>query len=159
MIRCDLVPPTPDRLAEIVAICNEPEVYSWLFREALCGLAYPVEKANEWLQWASDGWRTNTHFCFAVTDDSGAIAAACDIKSNDPDAAEIGYWASGLHRGITTNAVDAMSQAARQAGFRSLMARTQHGNRRSQAVLCRVGFRSDLSRRDEGLDYFFLPLQ
>ena len=158
VLRCDHVEPTFDRLAEIVAICNEPEVYSWLFREVLSGLAYPPEKAMEWLSWASDGWRANNHFCFAVTDDSGAIVAACDIKSNDPDGAEIGYWASAHHRGVMTNSVDAMCQAARQAGFRSLMARVRHENSRSQAVLARVGFRPDPSRRDETRDYFTLQL-
>ena len=158
VLRCDHVEPAPDRLAEIVAICNEPEVYTWLFRELVGGLAYPPEKAMEWLAWASDGWRANSHFCFAVTDDSGAIVAACDIKSSDPDGAEIGYWASSLHRGVMTNAVHAMCQAARQAGFRSLMARVRHENSRSQAVLARVGFRLDPSRRDEALDFFTLQL-
>jgi RimJ/RimL family protein N-acetyltransferase len=158
VLRCDHVEPTLDRLAEIVAICNEPEVYSWVFREVLSGRAYPTEKAMEWLLWASDGWRANTHFCFAVTDDSGAIVAACDIKSSNPDGAEIGYWASALHRGVMTNAVDAMCQAARQAGFRSLMARVRHENSQSQAVLARVGFIPDPSRRDETRDYFTLQL-
>jgi len=158
VLRCDHVEPTPDRLAEIVAICNEPEVYSWLFRELLGGQPYPAGKAIEWLSWASDGWQANTHFCFAVTDDSVAIVAACDIKSNDPDGAEIGYWASALHRGVMTNAVDAMCQAAQQAGFRSLMARVRHENSQSQAVLARVAFRSEPSRRDETRDYFTLQL-
>lgn len=112
----------------------------------------------EWLSWASQGWRANTHFCFAVTDDSGAIAAACDIKSRDPDGAEIGYWASARHRGVMTNAVSAMCEAARQAGFRSLMARVRHENSRSQAVLARAGFGTDPSRRDETRECFTLRL-
>jgi len=154
VVRCDHVEPTVDRLAEIVSICNEPEVYGWLFREVLGGLVYPPEKARGWLSWAADGWRANSHFCFAVTDESGGIVAACDIKSSDPDGAEIGYWASALHRGVMTNAVDAMCRAARQAGFRSLMAWVRHGNIRSLAVLARVGFRPDVARREKTRDCF-----
>src|SRR5687768_105517 len=92
LVRADQVSATPDRLAEIVRIANEPDIYSWLFNERLAGQPYPVEMAAQWLTWAADGWRDNTHFCFAVTDSTGAIAAACDIKSNNPEEAEVGYW-------------------------------------------------------------------
>lgn len=142
--RYDLVPaadlePDTATLARIVAICNEPEIYRWLFREPLEGRPYLEEKARAWIEWAKAGWHGKTHFVFAVLDANKAVAAACDIKSNDPSS-EIGYWASREHRGVMTNAVAAMCTIAAEAGFIELFARTKKGNVQSQAVLERVGF-------------------
>jgi RimJ/RimL family protein N-acetyltransferase len=158
LIRTDTLTPEPNLLSAIAAICNEPAVYDWLFREGLQGQPYPPAKAGEWLAWAAAGWRENTHFCFALVDEQGAIAAACDIKSNDPDEAEVGYWASAAHRGVMTNTVVALCQAAREAGFRRLVARTRKANQRSQAVLLRAGFQPEPSREDAGDDWFVLGL-
>ncbi len=127
------------QIARIVSICNEPEVYAWLFREPLDGKAYKTTKARDWLKWSAAGWAAGSHFVFAVIDDHQHIAAACDIKSRDP-VAEIGYWASRHHRGIMTNVVKAMCDWASEAGFQGLFARTKLANSASQAVLERAGF-------------------
>jgi RimJ/RimL family protein N-acetyltransferase len=126
-------------IERITSICNEPDVYDWLFRKPLSGKPYPEEKARQWLEWARAGWTANSHFIFAVISEAKDIAAACQIKSND-DVAEVGYWASHIHRGVMTDAVSAMCLLAANAGFRELYASTNEGNTRSEAVLSRVGF-------------------
>jgi RimJ/RimL family protein N-acetyltransferase len=126
-------------LARIVSICNEPDVYDWLFRPSLGGVPYGEGKAVQWLDWAKDGWRAGTHFVFAVLDAAGLVAAACDIKSADARA-EIGYWCSVRHRGVMTNTVTALCGLAAEAGFHGLFARTKVGNTRSKGVLLRSGF-------------------
>ena len=126
-------------IERITRICNEPDVYDWLFRKPLSGKPYPEGKARQWLEWARAGWSANSHFIFAVISEAKDIAAACQIKSNE-DVAEIGYWASHTHRGVMTNAVSAMCLLAANAGFRELYAYTDEGNTRSEAVLSRVGF-------------------
>lgn len=130
----------PSSVAQVVSVCNEPNVYEWLFRKPLGGRPYEEAKAREWLEWSNDGWSSGTHFVFAVIDEQKVIVAACDIKSNDP-IAEIGYWASQEHRGVMTNAVMAMCALAADAGFQKLFARTKNENYRSTAVLRRAGFK------------------
>lgn len=129
----------PLSVSQVASICNESDVYEWLFREPFTGRPYDEAKALEWLQWSRDGWLSGRHFVFAVVDDARWVNAACDIKSNEP-VAEIGYWASRQHRGVMTNAVKAMCGLAKEAGFRKLCARTKEKNLRSQAVLERSGF-------------------
>lgn len=138
LVRACEVNPKPATVARIVAICNEPLVYEWIFRESLAGRRYEAADAREWLEWSWSGWSDGTHFVFAVLDEAGHIAAACDIKSKDP-VAEIGYWASQQHRGIMTNAVKAMCGLAAAAGFRGLFSRTRSDNQSSKAVLARAG--------------------
>ena len=134
------------QIARIVSICNEPEVYAWLFRGPLDGKAYESAKARDWLNWAAAGWAAGSHFVFAVIDEHQHIAAACDIKSRDA-VAEIGYWASRHHRGIMTNAVRAVGNWAQEAGFHGLFARTKLANHASHAVLARTGFRQVASEK------------
>lgn len=139
LIRASDIEPTPATLSQITGICNEPDVYEWLFHDSLEGKRYPVQKAHQWLEWSREGWSEETHFVFAVVDEHGEVAAACDIKSCNA-IPEIGYWASRHHRGIMNNAVLAMSSLAQGAGFKGLFARAKIGNTRSQAVLQRTGF-------------------
>ena len=112
-------------------------------------------------RWAAAGWRDNTHFVFAALDAQGQVAAACDIKSNDPSWAEIGYWSSRRHRGVMTNIVLEVSRQARQAGFTTLFARTRRGNTRSVGVLHRAGFIADGDRSaaDDAYDWFTLSME
>ena len=135
-------------LARIAAICNEPDVYDWLFRGPLEGRPYKEEQARQWLQWSEGGWSSGSHFVFAVLDGEKNVAAACDIKSKEPKA-EIGYWTSRRHRGIMTNAVIAMCTLAANAGFQGLFAQTKKENYRSQAVLERAGFARSRSEHSE----------
>ena len=158
LVSCDQIAPTPEHLQRITRIANEPAIYDLLFKDRLQGQPYPVEKAVEWLTWSTQGWRDGTHFSFAVTDESGAVAAACDIKSADPDGGEIGYWSSLHHTGVMTSAVQLMCAEAKRAGFRTLTARIHKGNVRSRAVLRRVGF-DETDLPDDGIyDHFVMPL-
>ena len=130
---------SPEVISNIVKICNEPLVYRWCFKELCDGEPYPDRLAFKWLDWASEGWSQASHFVYAVTDVGGSIVAACDIKSANRDGAEIGYWASSLHRGIMTNAVRAMIDLADQCGFQTLFADIHPENHRSLAVIRRCG--------------------
>ena len=139
LIRAHDLRPDTSNLAVIVSICNQPEVYDWLFRGPLDGRPYTEINAHWWLNWASEGWATGSHFGFAVIDQDQHIAAACDIKTADA-VAEIGYWASQHHRGIMTNAVIALRDWAERTGYNGLFARTKRTNYKSQNVLQRAGF-------------------
>ena len=154
ILRGDQVAADDARAAEVVAICNEPLVYEWLFRERCRGEPYAAGQAVDWLLWMKDGWESNSHFGFVVADPQGRITAACDIKSADPEGAEVGYWASANHRGIMTNVVNEIIHCAWEAGYRSLKAGARHGNLRSRSVLQRAGFIMDSAARDDQRDFF-----
>ena len=158
VVRGDAVAPEAARIAEVVGICNEPAVYEWLFRSLLGGRPYEARDAEGWFRWIAEGWAEGSHFCFLVVDEAGSICAACDIKSNAADGAEMGFWCSAGHSGIMTNAVRSILRAAREAGFRSLMACALRENGRSKALLSRVGFVPDLARCDASRDYFGISL-
>ena len=156
LVRADSVAPTAARLDEIAAICNQPAVYAFLFRDRLAGAPYPVENAREFLAWAADGWRDGTQFVFLVVDAAGAVCAAADIKSADVDGAETGYWASAAHAGVMTPAFGALCDAARAAGYRRLFAWVRTENARSIAVLERNAFVRDAAGGETGPPARFL---
>lgn len=167
----DSVDRTAEQLDRVTAICNEKQVYSWLFQVMFSGLPYPRTSAEEWLLWGTAGWKQRSYFVFAVLDSSGHVAAACDIKDTNLDCAEIGYWSSTNHRGIMTNAIQAMIDLALEAGFRGFFAEVHEDNIRSQGVLIRSGFvRGDMhprkadhriyqSKRGAGREFFFSQIQ
>ncbi len=128
-----------EAIDRIVSICSEAAIYEWLFRRPFGGRPYGSDDARQWLRWAREGWSSGAYFVFAVVGSDGLVAAACDIKSDEP-MPEIGYWCSQHHRGVMTNAVAAMCNLGRESGFRGFYARTKHGNVRSEAVLQRCGF-------------------
>ncbi len=150
LVRADSLIADDRMLEQLVAICNEPEIYRWLFAGLCCGMPYRSQHAEAWLQWARRGWLENTHFAFAVLDEQGDIVAACDIKSNTVRDAEIGYWCSKSASGIMTHAVRAMIDLALRAGFQSFTAYTHPGNTRSLAVLNRLGFSCPEVAGDDG---------
>lgn len=152
LIRAEELQPTPATLQRITAICNEPEVYQWLFHDPLKGEPYLEAKARQWLESAKTGWQEQTHFIFAVLNARAEIVAACDIKSTDA-IPEIGYWATRHHRGVMTNTVMALRSLATTAGFKGLFARAKIDNLKSQAVLQRVGFH--LISSDDPLRHYF----
>ncbi len=156
LVRADGAARGPEALERLVEICNEPDIYDWLFRELLGGRPYSEGKAREFLEWSGAGWSAGTHFVFLVLDGEGRIAAACDIKSNDT-VAEVGYWAGRDHRGVMTNTVRALCALAAGAGFGRLFARTKAGNLRSQGVLLRAGF-ARVQDDPDGHARFELPL-
>jgi RimJ/RimL family protein N-acetyltransferase len=124
----------------IVKVCNETPVYEFLFRDRLAGNPYSLEIAHSFIQWANQGWREQTYFVFILKDETGKIMAAIDIKSDNLEQAEIGYWATSEQPGIMTNAVVNLIMLAKQAGYKKLIANTQAQNQRSQGVLIRSGF-------------------
>ncbi len=152
----DSLQATPAHVGRVTEICNEPEIYQWLYREMFDGEPYPPDSAVEWISWGIEGWENSTHFVFVILDGDGAIVAACDIKSSDLDRAEIGYWASSHHRGIMTNAVKAVLDMAGQAGFRSFCAEALPENTRSQAVLKRTGFMLCEDERKQSSHLYFV---
>ncbi|WP_050028678.1 GNAT family N-acetyltransferase [Verrucomicrobium sp. BvORR034] len=158
LVSGDQIEPTPDQLLAIARCANEPLVYDLLFRERFEGEPYQETDAAGWITWTHAGWKDNTHFSFMVQDNAGGVVAACDIKSNDLEGAEMGYWSSTHHRGVMTNAVKLMCQEAAKAGFRALTARTKRGNDKSRAVLQRVGFQDVASPDDERYDHYLLQL-
>lgn len=156
LVRADDVNGDASNVRRIASICNESDVYEWLFRSRLAGHPYLEENAREWLQRSKAEWSSGMHFVFVVVDDEKLVAAACDIKSWEP-VAEIGYWASQQHRGVMTNAVKAVCALAGVVGYRMLFARTKDKNVRSQAVLERVGFGREPCR-EKGYQRFELLL-
>lgn len=117
-----------------------------------------MEKASGFLHWAEEGWKNQTHFVFFAVTEDGAIAAACDIKTNNLDGGEVGYWSGEQHSGIMTNTVCVVSDLAWQAGYKSLFARVLKKNWRSANVLERAGFVKDTTKSlaDEKTDWFIL---
>lgn len=158
LVRGDQIEPTPDRLLEITNCANEPLIYDWLFRERFEGARYRETDAADWIRWTHVGWKNHTHFSFMIQDEAGRVVAACDIKSDDAEGAEVGYWASAHHPGLMTNAVKQLCQQAAKAGFRSLTARTRRGNDKSKAVLHRVGFQDVPSPEDDRHEHYLLTL-
>lgn len=150
LVRADSLVANERTLQQLVAVCNEPEIYRWLFADLCGGKPYSPKDADAWLYWAYRGWSENTHFAFAVLDQWGDVLAACDIKSNSVIDAEIGYWCSTAASGIMTDAVRAMIDVALRAGFRSFIAYTRPGNVRSVAVLGRLGFARPTVAGDDG---------
>lgn len=133
---------SPTTADEIVGICNESLIYSMLFEGPFGGRSYERDDALRFLDWGDAGWEEETHFVFLITEDDGKVAGAIDIKSPEAASAEIGYWLSAEHSGVMTNAVIALTELARAAGFVELHALVRPENSRSARVLRRAGFES-----------------
>ncbi len=151
--RVDKMNITNNDYEQIRKICNEEAVYDYLFKEKLEGKPYPIEKAKGFIEWAKKGWDENTHFVFLVRNSEGEIVAAVDTKSNDCDGAEIGYWASEDYPGIMTNAVKAMIDVDKNAGFKSVWARVRKGNEKSYGVQERAGLKYDSDFTNDNKEY------
>lgn len=140
LVSADEVPRTSRHLAAIARTCNEPLVYDRLFRQRRQGRPYSAKEAEAFLRWAQAGWEHSTHFVFLVLSPHDEIVGALDIKSPDPHAGEVGYWASGQHRGVMTNALLELVRVAQAAGFCRLWANPERDNAGSLALLRRAGF-------------------
>lgn len=124
----------------ITKICSQELIYDRLFKELFNGEPYTMDKAKGFVSRARDGWQNNDKFVFLIRNDKGKIVAAMDIKSDNTEEAEIGYWASKDEPGIMTNSVVALCQIAKEAGYKSLYGLTVPDNEKSQKVLARSGF-------------------
>jgi RimJ/RimL family protein N-acetyltransferase len=139
LVPLDTLAPELAVLERLVAVCNEPELFRWLFA-ARCGdRPYGPEDARGWLAWGAAGWRAGGPCAFVALDEEGLPAAACDLQSADAEP-EIGYWCGAAHLGLGTPMVEALAGLARLAGCRGLRARVRPGNTRSEALLRRCGF-------------------
>jgi RimJ/RimL family protein N-acetyltransferase len=155
LLRADLLQPNAGLLAEVVAACNEPLIYDWLFRERCRGQPYAEADARSFFAWQQSGWQDGTFFVFLLLSPEGRVVGALDIKSSDLGAAEVGYWLSAAHRGLMNTALEQLEELARGAGFRSLYARVRPGNERSQAVVRRAGWQNT-GLEDDGLHLRFV---
>ncbi|MFA5386873.1 MAG: GNAT family N-acetyltransferase [Candidatus Paceibacterota bacterium] len=126
---------------EIAAVCSQRELYDFLFKETFNGRPYTIHDAIKFLDWAKKGWEEKTYFIFLVKDLSGKIVGAVDIKSANLEGAEIGYWADRNVRGFMTNAITALCNIARNAGYKSLYGLVIPENSKSIGVLERAGFK------------------
>ncbi len=147
---------TPERIAEVVAICQQPDIYNNLFKEEFSNAPYSPKHARYWLERAQQGWNEGTHYVFCIVTKDNRLAASCELEGNRVEGVEIGYWASIEHSGIMSNAVLAILKLAKEAGFRSFMASALHHNLQSKSVLARCGFVEEPMKRDDSYDYFSL---
>lgn len=129
-----------DDLERIVTICNQELPFKYIFSEMLDGKQYTKVDAQRFVQWIIKGWVDQSHFVFLIRDPKESVVAAVDIKSNDLERAEIGYWADMYFPGIMTAAVSSLVNLAESAGYKELYAYTVPENTRSQNVLYRNGF-------------------
>jgi RimJ/RimL family protein N-acetyltransferase len=129
-----------NNIFEIIAICNQEDIYSLLFRDKLNGERYEEPNAQSFVAWANKGWQDGTYFVFIIKNQDDKVIGAIDIKSNNSDLAEIGYWASDNFPGFMTNAVSGLIEQAKNAGCHSFVAYTKLENNKSKGVLSRSGF-------------------
>ena len=139
----DSVAFTEEDYQRIAQICSEPLIYDILFRALFDGRPYSVQDAEKLTKIAQEGWRKGSKFIFFIRNPQNQIVASTDIKTNDVEAGEVGYWCSQKSPGIMTNAVSALIELARNAGYKSLFGLTKAENEKSQSVLTRAGFTKD----------------
>ena len=153
LTRADCISSAPSVRARVTSICNQSTVYRNLFQARLKGARYTLSDADEFLAWATAGWKLSTHFVFFIIDDQFGIVGAIDIKSAELNNAEVGYWADSNHPGNITNAVLAMIDSAIGTGFIRFTAFVRHDNDNSCRVLERAGF--NLSNKVEEREGYF----
>ena len=86
------------------------------------------------------GWAQGQYFVFLSKDSEDHVVSAIDIKSDNLQDAEIGYWADKNKPGYVTNMLVGLVELAKHAGYKSLVAYTRKDNEKSQRVLLRAGF-------------------
>lgn len=131
---------TEAQVESIVQACNSPEVFKWLF-QAKCPDGYTKEDAIGFINWANDGWINNRYFVFFIIAADNSIVGAIDIKTDNLQAAEIGYWIHDQHTGLARNAVSKLTELAKKAGYKILFAQTREGNSKSEKVLINNHFK------------------
>lgn len=134
-------------IRRIVEICNQDKVNKWVTRQYATGEngKYLIDDARQFVEFGNGGWATNSSFVYLIRDEKNRVMGTLDIKSNNKNRAEIGYWADTLEGqgGYMTNAVLALSGSAKQAGFRQLYGFVEPHNDASKAVIERAGFIED----------------
>jgi len=128
-------------LEQLTAVCNEPEVLSWV-REAQNRKApeFTTQDASTWLEHGLVGWRQQRHFQFLIFDPLDELAGLIEIKGFLPVRQDIGYLASQMHKGFMTNALASLISHAWDTGYESFTARVNQQNTKSLKVLKNLYF-------------------
>lgn len=152
----DQVRKNPKIFAQMVEICNESLIYETLFRKMLNGFPYTERLASDFIDFAHHGWEKHTHFVFFILDQDENLVGCCDIKSNNLEEAEIGYWLSQDHSGIMSNVIEELKTQAFATGFKKLSAFCTPNNTKSQEVLkrCLLNFVSEVSKDGRALQKY-----
>jgi len=127
-------------ITAISRVCNEEKIYNLLFKKMLKGEAYTRSDAEGFLNWARTGWEAQEHFVFFILDEMKSPVGCLDIKSNDKNNAEVGYWLGHESSGIMTSALEALCSYAKDNGYLNLYADCLKSNISSQNVLLRCSF-------------------
>lgn len=127
-------------LDRIVEICNQAGVYDMLFRKKFKGRAYEKSDAEGYNKWCIGNWGELLAFPYYIRMKGIGLIGTIDIKSNNYDGAEIGYWVDCNYPGFMSNAVISLSEHAKEQGYRSLYADIKPGNTKSQKVIKNAGF-------------------
>lgn len=131
-----------DDIKRITSICSEDLVYKTLFKDIeKFSNGYVEEHAKGFVEFAKDGWRTNSSFVFLIRDAQNTILAAIDIKTNNREAGEVGYWATSEKPGVMTAGLKKLIEIARNAGYKKLFALVKITNSKSSALIIRAGFK------------------
>jgi len=141
LVPSTFINPDKDIILSIEKVCNEPLIYKQLFKSRCKDQPYSTKNAEDFLRWAKEGFLKKSHYVFFILDSMSLPIGAIDIKSNDKDNAEIGYWLSTFHSGLMTNAVKELCHQAKALGFKSLYGLCEEGNYKSKSVLKRVDFK------------------
>ena len=112
--------------------------------------------AKSFISWGKDGWKNGTYFLFLIFSEDDQVVGAIDIKSNNLEAGEVGYWVSSRYRGLATNVLAQIKIAGKQAGYKNLFAQTKKGNDKSVNVLLRNGFIEDNSYKGDKCEKAFV---
>lgn len=147
---------TSEDINRIAEVCSQDLIYKRLFEERFNGEPYTKEKAVEFINWAKEGWENKKWFVFLIRNMRGEISACVDIKSDNLDKAEVGYWASQDSPGLVTNAVVTLCEIAKSAGYKSLFVLVIPNNHKSIAVAERAGFANKERVTDKGKKYWKL---
>ena len=141
-----------DDIKQLIKICNEGVLYDALFKYRLRGGEYTQENALSFLNWFKEGWRKSSYFAFVIRDTEGILCGSCEIKTDNKEEAEIGYWVMDNCSGVMSNAVRHMISFAFELGYKKLTARVKEGNSRSTLLLSGLGFVLEKSyRRKDGI--------
>ena len=145
----------PDRFQEIYKSCSIDPIYQWLFLKRFPD-GYTVENAKEFFFWAQESWKKGTHFVYLLTEMNGKIVGSIDIRSNNLNKAETGYWINSKHKGLATNAMAQIGIIAKSVGYKVLFAQVEKANTRSIKVLERNNFqRDDTFKTNKDCDWAF----
>lgn len=144
------------QIDQLVSICNEAPIYDILFKEKLQNQPYAQNDAKKFFEWGAKGWKEQTYFVYLIVSELGEIAAAIDLKSADKNFAEVGYWSSGKHRGVMSNAMCSLIRIAQNDGYQKLYAKVRKANFGSQKVLINNQFVKDEEWQEDPIRYRFI---